>query len=394
MTDAPPSELPVLRLLRDLVAIDSTTGSPGEAAVLRRVATEFDDLPEARVVFAPAADGEPPALVVVPTGVGADTPLLVFASHADVVPVTDASAWSHDPFGAEVVAGRMVGRGSSDMKSGLAASVVAVRELLAEGRAVALAVSTGEEVGCLGAPAVADLLTGRRVGAVVIPESTDGQVVLGHRGALWLTVTTSGVAAHGSTPHRGHNAVLDMVAVLGRLAELPLGDHADLGPETVNVGVVSGGSVPNIVPDVCRARIDLRVVGEVDALVAWWRTQPEVTDVRVDLDLAAVWTPRDHPWLAGLADPVSATPATYFTDASVLVRSLDEGVPVVVWGPGDPTVVHAVDESVPVDSVVRAVESFRAAGRDWGGRDGGGAHADGAGAGTGTTWAPGTGAAP
>ncbi|MET4051691.1 succinyl-diaminopimelate desuccinylase [Frigoribacterium sp. PvP054] len=366
MTPSTPDHAPVVALLRDLVAIDSTSGTPGEAAVLRRVAREFEAVGEARVTFARGADGEPTALLVSPATVAVDEPLLVFASHADVVPVTDASAWSHDPFGPVVVGDRLHGRGSSDMKSGLAASVVAVRDLLTRGAPVALAVSTGEEVGCLGAPAVVDLLSGHRVGAVVIPESTDGQVVLGHRGALWLTVRTSGLAAHGSTPERGHNAILDLVAVLGRLGDLPLSDHADLGRETVNVGVVSGGSVPNIVPDACEARVDLRVVrDDVDELVAWWRAQPEVTEVRVDLDLSAVWTPRDHPWLGGLGAPVSASPASYFTDASVLVRSLDAEVPVVVWGPGDPTVVHTVDESVSVAAVVRAVDQFRRAGDRW-----------------------------
>lgn len=364
MTD--PTPAPVIALLRDLVAIDSTSGSAGEAAVLRRVADEFDGVEEARVAFATGDDGEPRALVVVPSGAAVGRPLLVFASHADVVPVTDASAWTHDPFGSVVVGDRLHGRGASDMKSGLAASVLAVRDLLAQGAPVALAVSTGEEVGCVGAPAVAELLADHRVGAVVVPESTHGAVVLGHRGALWLTVRTSGLAAHGSTPERGHNAIADMVAVLGRLDELPLGAHPDLGRETVNVGVVSGGSVPNIVPDVCEARIDLRVVrADVSELVDWWRGQPEVTDVRVDLDLAAVWTARDHHWLEGLGAHVSAAPASYFTDASVLVRSLDDGVPVVVWGPGDPTVVHAVDESVSVEAVHRAVDHYLRVGGRW-----------------------------
>ncbi|NII51433.1 M20 family metallopeptidase [Frigoribacterium endophyticum] len=371
----------VLALLRDLVAIDSTTGSPGEAEVLRRVAAEFDGtrahaagpggagpevVPEARVEWAHDPDGRATALLVAPAALPPGAPLLVFAAHADVVPATRASAWSSPPFTLTEVGDRLVGRGSSDMKSGLAAAVVAVRRLLRDGAAVALAVTTGEEVGCLGAPALVALLEGRAVGAVVVPESTAGEVVLGHRGALWLTVSTAGVAAHGSTPERGHNAVLDMVAVLGRLDGLPLRDHAELGRESVNVGVVSGGSVPNIVPDQCSVRVDHRVVStDVSAIVAWWRSQPEVTDVTVDLDLGAVWTRRDHPWLAGLGAPVAERPAAYFTDASVLVRALPSDVPVVVWGPGDPTAVHSVDESVPTAAVHESVASFVAAGTAW-----------------------------
>lgn len=356
----------VLALTSDLVAIDSTSGTPGEAEVLRLVAAAFAGRPEAHVAVERSADGEPVALLVTPTGLDPRVPLLLFSAHADVVPVGDSSAWSSPPFEACLVGDRLVGRGTSDMKSGLAAAVVALHDLLPTGAAVALAVSTGEEVGCLGAPAVASLLEGWTVGAVVVPESTDGEVVLGHRGALWLTVATSGRAAHGSTPERGHNAVLDMVAVLGRIDGLPLGEHPELGAETVNVGVVRGGTVPNVVPDRCEVRVDHRVArGDVGELVAWWRDQPEVTEVTVDLDLAAVWTRRDHPWPSGLGAPVSARPASYFTDASVLVRSLPDDVPIVVWGPGDPTAVHTVDESVPVEAVVTAALRFRDLGATW-----------------------------
>jgi len=353
----------VLDLLRDLVAIDSTSGSIGEAEVLRRVAAEFEGVEEARVAFAPGP-GSPQALLVVPVGLDPATPLLVFAAHADVVPVTDASAWSTDPFSLTPVGDRLHGRGSSDMKSGLAAAVVAVRSALGQGAAVALVVTTGEEVGCLGAPAAAALLSGLAVGAVVIPESTDNEIVLGHRGALWLTVATAGLAAHGSTPERGRNAVLDMARLLVRLehAGPPLAGHPELGAETVNVGVISGGGVPNIVPDRCEIRVDHRVArDDVAPLIDWWRSQPEVVAVSVDLDLAAVWTRRDHPWLARQGAPVSERPASYFTDGSILVRHIDPDVPVVVWGPGDPTGVHGVDESVSHRAVLDAVELFEAA---------------------------------
>lgn len=358
-----------LALTRDLVAVDSTSGTPGEAEVLGLVAAALEGVPEARVTTERTPDGIPVAVTVVPAGADPATPLLLFSAHADVVPVGDPAAWSSPPFEAHLVGDRLVGRGTSDMKSGLAAAVVAVRELLPRGVPVALAVSIGEEVGCRGAADVARSLEPWTIGAVVVPESTDGRVVLGHRGALWLTVATAGVAAHGSTPERGHSAVLDMVGVLGRLGELPLGTHADLGPETVNVGTVTGGTATNIVPDRCEARVDHRHGrDDVGELLRWWRDQPEVVDVTVDLDLAAVWTRRDHPWLAGLAGvaEVSSSPAAYFTDASVLVRGLPDDVPVVIWGPGDPTTVHAVDESVPVAAVARAVRQYLSVGSGWG----------------------------
>lgn len=354
-------------LMRELVMIDSTTGSPGEATVVERVAAHFVGCGAATIALRRGQDGAATSLVVTPThGAGGSEPLLLFSAHADVVPVTDPAAWGSDPFGAAIDGDRVLGRGSSDMKAGLAAAAVAVRRLLEEGRAVGLAVSTGEEAGCLGAPQVNELLAGNQVGAVVVPESTDGRVVLGHRGALWLTVRTAGTAAHGSTPERGRNAVLAMAAVLGRIADLPLRAHSDLGAESVNIGVIAGGSVPNIVPDKCEMKVDHRVVGGGEHLLAWWRSQPEVVDVCVDLDLPAVWTRRDHPWLTALGAPVAREPASYFTDACVLGPALGPDVPVVIWGPGDASLVHAVGESVSIAAVHEVVHRYCDVGRRWG----------------------------
>jgi succinyl-diaminopimelate desuccinylase len=376
----------------DLVRIDSTSGSPGESDALLLVAEvlrrECADTGVVSIGYTP--DGTPDALVVVPAArpampapasetsaaqpqtraaqPGTPAPLLLFSSHIDVVPVHDPSAWTHDPFGAHIHSGRLFGRGSSDMKSGLAAALVAVVELLREGRPVALAVSTGEEVGCRGAAAVAELLRGHPIGAVIVPESTANEVVLGHRGALWLRVTTSGRAAHGSTPGLGVNAIEKAAAVIGRLSELPLLWHPQLGWESVNVGTIAGGSVPNIVPDRCVLEIDHRVIGDDGArLIDWWMSQPEVSAVDTVLDLAPVWTSADDPWVRELGAPVSVRPASYFTDASVLVRSLPARTPVVVWGPGDPAVVHTVDESVDLRAVEDARLHYLRVGRAWAG---------------------------
>jgi succinyl-diaminopimelate desuccinylase len=196
------------------------------------------------------------------------------------------------------------------------------------------------------------------VGAVVVPEATGNQVVLGHKGALWLAVRTAGRAAHGSTPERGHNAVLDLAALLARAGEvLPFRTDPFLGTETWNPGVVAGGTVPNVVPDRAEVVVDMRTVADGGDLLAWWRAQPEVADVEVRVDLPPVGTPADDPWVASLPAPVLPTPATYFTDASVLVQVI-RGAPIVVWGPGTPAVMHAVDEYVELAEVEQAAAAF------------------------------------
>jgi succinyl-diaminopimelate desuccinylase len=243
------------------------------------------------------------------------------------------------------------------MKAGLVAAAAAVAAADPQ-TPVALLLTSDEEIGSKGAAAAAAAVADLRVGAVVVPEATGNEVVLGHRGALWLAVRAQGVAAHGSTPHRGRNAVLELVALLGRAgAGLPLGRHPFLGGETWNPGVIAGGTVPNVVPDRAEVVIDQRTVGDGTALLDWWRAQPEAAEVEVLVDLPAVVTPAEDPWVATLPAGVRAQPATYFTDASVL-RPVVGDAPIVVWGPGTPAVMHAVDEYVEVAELEQATAAL------------------------------------
>ena len=292
-------------------------------------------------------------------------PQLLLACHVDTVPVPDAGAWGRDPFGAELEEGRVWGRGGSDMKAGLVASVAALAAADPQ-TPVALLLTSDEEIGSKGAIAAADAVAGQRIGAVIVPEATGNQIVLGHRGALWLAVRTVGRAAHGSTPERGHNAVLDLAALLARAGgSLPLRTDPFLGTETWNPGVVSGGTVPNVVPDRAEVVVDMRTVADGGPLLRWWQEQPEVADVEVRVDLPPIGTSADDAWVRGLPAPVLPTPATYFTDASVLGAAV-HGAPVVVWGPGTPAVMHAVDEYVEVAELEQAAAVFTDVLRRWG----------------------------
>lgn len=352
-------------LLSDLVRIDSTSGGTGEGEVLRAVARVFESSSGSRVQWATDSAGVLKGLLVLPA-VDTGQKLLVFACHGDVVPVSDPGEWTSGPFTPTTRHGRLYGRGSSDMKSGLAVAVAAVANLHAIGAPVALAVSTGEEIGCLGAPAIADALDPGRIGAMIIPESTNNRVALGHRGALWLTVTARGVAAHGSTPDHGVNAILKMSRVLERLNGLPLRSHPELGSETVNVGVIRAGTVPNIVPDTCQIRVDHRIVdADVEPFLDWWRSQSEISDVAVDLSLAPVWTNATDPWVQSLPAPQLGAPVSYYTDASIFTARDGFQAPVVVWGPGDPDVVHSLDESVQIAAIDEAEGVYRQAGYAW-----------------------------
>jgi succinyl-diaminopimelate desuccinylase len=354
----------VVALLRELVGRVTVSGDPGPQRETLGVVTDVlrDAAPHLQVTEGRDPD-QPWTLLRTPAA--PHRPQLLLACHVDTVPVPDAGQWQRDPFGADLDGGRVWGRGGSDMKAGLVASVAALATADPE-TPVALLLTSDEEIGSKGAAAAAAAVAGQRIGAVIVPEATANRVVLGHRGALWLAVRTAGRAAHGSTPERGHNAVLDLAGLLARAGgEMPLRTDPFLGTETWNPGVISGGTVPNVVPDRAEVVIDMRTVADGGELLRWWQGRPEVAGVDVRVDLPPVGTPADDPWVATLPAPVLPEPATYFTDASVLVEVVG-GAPVVVWGPGTPAVMHARDEYVELAELEQATAAFTDVVARWG----------------------------
>ncbi|MCO7219433.1 M20 family metallopeptidase [Klenkia sp. PcliD-1-E] len=351
-------------LVRELVRRPTVSGDPRPQRDLMGTVAEVVTARAPRLLRTDGEDPDHPwTLLATPADPG--RPRLLFACHVDTVPAADAVHWQRDPFGAEAEDGRVWGRGGSDMKAGLVAAAAAVAAADPE-TPVGLLLTSDEEIGSHGAAVAAQALAGSPTGAVVVPEATGNEVVLGHRGALWLAVRAAGRAAHGSTPHLGHNAVLDLVAVLARAgADLPLASEPFLGTETWNPGVIAGGTVPNVVPDAAEVVVDMRTVGDGAALQAWWRAQPEVAEVDVRVDLPPLRTDADDPWVRALPATVRAEPATYFTDGSVL-GPLAAGAPVVVWGPGTPAVMHARDEYVEVAELTQAVAVFGEVVSRWG----------------------------
>lgn len=299
---------------------------------------------------------------------------LTFTGHLDTVPV--GAGWSHNAWAAEVDGDRMYGRGTSDMKSGVAALVVAVADHLARPhrcRGVQVVLTSGEETGCTGALEIpgSALVPG---GPLVVAEPTQNALVPAHKGAHWMRVTATGKAAHGSAPELGENAVVKLAR-----AAVALHDHRDwpaqdgFGPVTANVGVLRGGVQVNVVPDAAELMLDVRTVPAAtgDAVRSLVRSvagpEVDVADHRV---LPPVATALDDPFveLVGAAltatglDPAPAPPARYFTDAAALVPLLTPPggavTPTVVLGPGEPDQCHVVDEWCSLTRVDEAVAVY------------------------------------
>ena len=290
---------------------------------------------------------------------------LLFACHVDTVPIGAPADWEFDPLCGDVEDGHLLGRGSVDMKAGVVAAMVALANAR-DDTPIALLLTSDEEVGSLGAERAVPALSEYQFGAAVIPEATSNVVHLGHRGALWLKIVTHGVAAHGSTPHLGVNAIHKLIDVLQRAqTNLPMASHPNLRRSTWNLGLLNGGTVPNIVPAEASATIDHRTVGNQEELLRWWASQPEIDELHTLIDLPAVWTPAETPWLGTLPAVVSNDAVSYFTDGSYIAKALP-GVPITVWGPGHPTAMHAVNESVSISDLELAIQQFSTAIHSWG----------------------------
>lgn len=336
--------------------------------------------PAAEIFLQPAAP-ERTNLVARLRGSGTK-PALLLCAHLDTVP-PGSVPWSFDPLSGHVADGRIYGRGALDTKGSLAAMAMA---LVAFSRAgvrpagdLILLATVDEESGGLGARTYVESGGMRRVGAAVIGEPTSLDLVIAHRGALWLDITAHGKAAHGAMPQEGINAILPLAALLGRLNSqaFPYDPHPLLAPPTLNVGTIGGGTKINMVPDLCSASIDLRTVpGQSHAALldevrrmadAQAAAVPGLKfEIQVTNDKPPLVTAADAPFvqlaLAAATQVLDRTPslrgAPYLTDGSLLAGAT--GTPAVVCGPGPQQMAHQVDESLAVDELSCAFRFYAA----------------------------------
>lgn len=313
-------------------------------------------------------------------GGSSETTPLCFTGHIDTVPL-GATPWTVEPFAGEISDGKLYGRGTTDMKNGVAAFVVAVLRLgreLAAGPGVILVITAGEETGCEGAyhlAGLADVLG--EAGAIVVAEPSSNQPWIGHKGAIWLTARTTGVTAHGSMPEQGVNAVYKAANAIGKLEDFDFNIAPDtiLGKPTLNVGTVHGGLNFNSVPDMAEIGIDIRTTPGQDHATILSNLSGYLGDgveLETVVDVGGVLTDPANEWMQEVFDIMSgilgsrpeAHTATYFTDASALAPAYG-GAPTVILGPGEATMAHQTDEYCIVNRIGEAVEAYTEIARRW-----------------------------
>lgn len=367
----------VVELTRDLVAMDTVNPPGHEKACADFLAnilldagfdTEFVDFGEGRTNLLARLGGTD------------DSKPICFTGHLDTVPLGDAN-WSVDPFGGELRDGRIYGRGTTDMKGGVAAIAIAAINLanrLPGTPGISLIFTGGEETGCDGAKALCQTPSSLgEAGAIVVGEPTSNVPLIGHKGALWLNVTCRGIAAHGSTPELGENAVYSACRAVGKLEDFGFNvpPHPMLGSPSINVGTFRGGINVNSVPDRAAFEIDIRTIPEqqhrsvIDHLQHFL---PEVDSIDAFVDVGGVISDFEDLWIQQLREvlgpmldlPMEARTAKYFTDASVLKPAFNDP-PTLILGPGDAGMAHKTDEYCDVSRLYQAVDMYEAIIRNW-----------------------------
>ena len=327
--------------------------------------------------------------VVATVGGRHEKPPICFTGHIDIVPLGTA-AWSKDPFTGETDGDRLYGRGSTDMKSGIAAFVVAALKLapfLKNSPGITLVLTASEEVGCEGAKYLAEEKLLDRAGAIVVAEPTANYPYIGHKGLMWVEIETKGKTAHGSMPEQGENAILKMNRVIDKLEHFDwkqqcgVNCHQVMGKPTMNIATIHGGLNTNSVPDSAKLTIDVRTVPGIEHVHLCHSIQTLIGDigkVRKIVDTPTLYSEPDE-WIESVY--VTATPfiddkpspktIMFSTDGADLKRAYQESaggaVPTVIIGPGQPELAHQTDEWCSVNRIDESVEIFEKIMRDWNG---------------------------
>jgi len=305
---------------------------------------------------------------------------LIWNGHFDVV--TPGEDWETDPFGGEYRDGFIYGRGTSDMKSGVAAMIIALGALKEagspyKGRIVFQAVGdeeTGSDAGTLG-------MIRRKIGAgadfAMVSEPTNLNVTIGNRGLRWLEVSVKGRASHAGRPHVGANAIHAAARIISELERLTFKAHHplfEIPHPSLSVTMIQAGSKVNIIPERCSFSIDRRMMPgetsqsvrrEIEEVLGKYSSDGIHCEVRITHE---GWDPYaidpSSPWVKGLCESVEEVTGQFpqikgkagCTDASHLYHH--GKIPSVCFGPGLEDLAHKANERVALEKVVQAAKVY------------------------------------
>lgn len=371
-----------LHILSDLVALNTTNGN--EIQVVNYLSALFKQHGIYTKVV-PIAEGR--ANLVAEIGSG--KPVFAVSGHMDVVSAGDLSHWDTDPFKMTEINGRLYGRGTDDMKSGLSALVIAMIELHHSGQplpgTIRLLATIGEEVGELGSKTFYELGYMQDVSGLLIAEPSGYNIVHAQKGSVDLTIKASGISVHSSMPERGFNAINSLITVLYQANKLFNVDTQPtsplLGPMSFNVDTIQGGNQVNSIPNEASVEINVRtipeytgeqVISDLTGLIDNFNHLHQTKDVPVPLQMSILMNepPVQAPNQNRLIDTakrigmgyshqnIPVGPTSGITDASNFLRDKAHDFPFVVFGPGETNQAHVVNEYIQKEMYLNFVEIY------------------------------------
>ncbi len=364
-------------LTRDLLQLDTINPPGDERECAHRVGRLLQDWGY-QVDFHEHADKR--ASVIARLGGAESKAPLCLTGHIDTVPL-GAAPWIHDPFSGETDGDKLYGRGSSDMKAGVAGILVAARRMATHLRAtpgIVLVLTAAEEGGCIGSRHLIEVegLLGR-AGAMVVGEPTANYPAVGHKGSMKFWAKFRGVTAHGSMPHLGVNAIYKAAHAASCLEKFAFHDHPHpvMGGPSLNVGTFHAGQTINSVPDEAVLGVDVRSIVGMDHAAVLARLREmlgEEVELDVFQDMPAVWTDPENEWMqrvfAICADTLGEKPeartVSYNSDAGNFLKKW-RGAPTVILGPGEPAMAHQTDEYCNMSRIRESVAIYERIIRDW-----------------------------
>jgi succinyl-diaminopimelate desuccinylase len=389
----------LVKLCSDLIAINSENPPGHMEEITKFIGAYLQNQAIKYEILRPRADR--PNIIARVGKPGGKT--LILNGHSDVVPVGDLAKWDFDPFSGEVAHGKILGRGTSDMKGGIAgilfaAAMIQSHHIDLDGEVILTIVPDEEISGDQGTKWLVETY-GLHADACLVAEPTDiNNCEIGQRGSLWLKMTAVGATAHGSlSPYAGDNAIVKLLQVIDRLDEIkeltaaypqtikPVMEESKKmaalklnNPEaanvldhiTINIGTIHGGIKTNVVPDQAQAEIDIRipigittdqVLAKLEAILRDlgvtgityehpWRSEPNYTEATTAIvntvaqnvrAVSGIQLARTYQW--------ASSDARYFRYA---------GIPTMQYGPSNTEGIHSYNETVDVADLITAAKVY------------------------------------
>ena len=313
--------------------------------------------------------GEKRANIIAEYGEGEKT--IILTGHLDTVPAGDESKWNFPPFSGTEKDGKIYGRGSTDMKGAIAAYVAVMtlleKENIKLNRKIIFLGTSDEELNMDGSLFAKNKGIMEGCEFVIIGEPTELKIGIAEKGTLWIKIRIEGKSAHGSTPHLGISAIEAAAKLIPRLKEVvPIFEHEILGNSTLNIGKITGGTVVNVVPELCEIECDFRLVTDelrdeikdnITAIVNEFNQKEEATvTFEIAHELPAIEMKEKSNFLEDLkkrakeAGVQEIIGVNYGTDGAMLVPDYD--TPFVIMGPGKLDQLHVTNEYTEVGEVI------------------------------------------